>query len=240
VIIRRLHPEPFKEIDADTDDGQSALSAFYAPRRKRWLRVNLIASVNGAAAGADGTSESLTNRVDRRILGTIRRRADIVLVGAASVRTEGYFLPKTAPLAIITGSGDLTGHRIPRDVPAGKVLVLCPSTAAATVRDTLDAENVSILELGTSDGHAKLNPAEAIQALRALGNDSIVCEGGPNLAGQLLNADLVDELCLSTSPQLSATVLPVLPGLTVNHSLHLEQLLSDSDGHLFARWTVST
>ena len=240
MIVRRLHPGPLVEIDADTEDGRAALEGFYAIPHERWLRINLIASVNGAAAGTDGTSESLTNRVDRRILGTIRRLSEIVLVGAASVRTEGYFLPKTASLAIITGSGDLTGHRIPDDVPIGKVVVLCPAAAASTVRLTLGAENVSIVELSASKGRAEVDLTEAIHALRALGRNSIVCEGGPKLAGQLLNAGLVDELCLSTSPQVSATVKPVLPGLISGSPLHLEQLLSDVDGHLFARWTLPT
>ncbi len=239
MIIRRLHPSPFAQIDADTDEGRAALEGLYSNPHERWLRINLIASVNGAAAGADGTSESLTNRVDRRILGTLRRLADVVLVGAASVRAEGYFLPKTAPLAIITGSGDLTGHRIPLDVPSGKVFVLCPAAAADTVRRTLGAVNVSIAELGTSGGQAKVDLAEAIQFLHALGKNRIVCEGGPTLAGLLLNAGLVDEVCLSTSPQLSATVLPVLPGLTSTHPLQLTQILGDADGYLFARWSVS-
>lgn len=236
--LRQLVPWPSVEIDADTLDGRETLSGLYAAPQRRWLRINLVASVNGQAAGADGTSESLTNRVDRRILGILRRLADIVLVGAASVRTEGYFLPKSAPLAIVTRSGDLSGHRIPRDVPAGKVIVLCPSASAATVRATLGIENAAIIELDTASGRASVNLAEATHSLRALGHEGIVCEGGPNLASQLLNAGLVDELCLSTSPQVSATDTRVLPGLAANLPLRLEHLLSDSEGYLFARWAV--
>lgn len=243
MIVRRLHPGPFDEFDADTDEGRAALKSLYSTPNERWLRINLIASVNGAAAGDDGTSGSLTNRVDRRILGTIRRAADIVLVGAASVRAEGYFLPKTAPLVIITGSGDLTGHQIPDDVPTGRVIVLCPSTAVSVVRSTLTAAHVSVLELDPAVldpavGSRNLNLAEVVDALHRQGHDSIVCEGGPMLAAQLLSAQLVDEVCLSTSPQISSASLPVLPRLVANHQLQLHQLLSDTDGHLFARWTV--
>ena len=238
MILRRLHPEPFTEIDLDSTEGRVVLDGLYAVPESPWLRVNLIASVNGSAAGADGTSESLTNRVDRRILGTIRRLSDAVLVGAQSVRTEGYFLPKTAPLAILTGSGDLTGHRIPSDVAVGKVIVLCPSSAAAKVRSTLNAEHASIIELDAIDSPAALDLTGAMGALRQLGYNNIVCEGGPTLAGRLIDARLVDEVCLSTSPQISSIAMPVFPGLSTSRPLRLEQLLSDPDGHLFARWRV--
>ena len=84
----------------------------------------------------------------------------------------------------------------------------------------------------------RVSPAEAVTALHRLGHDSIVCEGGPSLAAQLIDADLVDELCLSTSPVLNGTDVPVLPGLTRGKVLHLSQLLVDPDGVLYARWTV--
>ena len=239
MILRRLHPEPGAEIDAGSDEGRAALDDFYAYPRERWLRLNFIASVNGQAAGSDGTSDSLTNWVDRRILGTIRRLGDLVLVGAGSLRTEGYFLPKTAPLAIVTTSGDLTGHRIPDDVAAGRIIVLCPSAAAPAVRSTLRAPAASIIELGASPDRPGVDLAAAIDALHALGYHRIVCEGGPTLAGQLVNAGLVDELCLSTSPQLSALVMPVLPGLTSAHALQLTLLLADADGQLYARWRLA-
>ena len=239
MILRRLHPEPGAEIDAGSDEGRAALDDFYAYPRERWLRLNFIASVNGQAAGSDGTSDSLTNRVDRRILGTIRRLGDLVLVGAGSLRTEGYFLPKTAPLAIVTTSGDLTGHRIPDDVAAGRIIVLCPSAAAPAVRSTLRAPAASIIELGASPDRPGVDLAAAIDALHALGYHRIVCEGGPTLAGHLVNAGLVDELCLSTSPQLSALVMPVLPGLTSAHALQLTLLLADADGQLYARWRLA-
>jgi riboflavin biosynthesis pyrimidine reductase len=239
VIVRRLHPSPQIEFDLATEGGVATLAGNYTPPLKRWLRINLIASVNGAAAGDDGTSNSLTNRVDRRILGTIRRLADVVLVGAGSVRAEGYVLPRTAPLAIITGKGDLSGHRIPADVPAGRLMVLCPSRAVAMVTSTLGSATATIIALDDSPEPGLLDVAEAIAALRERGFESIVCEGGPLLAAQLINHDLVDEVCLTTSPQLSPAPLPVLSGLSSTRSLQLTQLFSDESSYLFARWALT-
>lgn len=210
------------------------LDSLYRPPRARWLRLNFIASVNGSVAGADGTSQSLTNRTDRRILGAIRRSADVVLVGASSVRTEGYFLPKSASLAVLTGSGDLTGHRIPAEVAPGRVIVLCPPEAVGAVHASLGTAAIAVVEL---EG-PRIDPASAVAALHELGFDSIVCEGGPALAAQLLNADLVDELCLSVSPQIVPLGAPVIPGLATGKQLRLEQLLLDDESTLYARWLV--
>jgi riboflavin biosynthesis pyrimidine reductase len=234
VNLTRLIPSTAAEFDLDSEGAAAELSELYRPPRKRWLRLNLVASINGNAAGPDGTSDGLTSRTDRRILGAIRRLSDVVLVGASSVRKEGYFLPKTAPLAIITGSGDLSGHQIPVDVAAGRVIVLCPPSAQDALESSLGDRAVTVITLPGP----RISPAEAVTALHRLGHDSIVCEGGPSLAAQLIDADLVDELCLSTSPMLNGTDVPVLSGLARGKTLQLSQLLTDPASGLYARWTV--
>lgn len=232
--LRRLLPDPTTAFDLDDADAQAALDELYHPPRARWLRLNFIASVNGSVAGSDGTSHSLTNRTDRRILGAIRRAADVVLVGAGSVRTEGYFLPRSRPLAIVTGSGDLRGHHIPADVEEGRVIVLCPQDALDALKSSLDERPVTVITLpGPS-----IPFNSAIAALRDLGHESIVCEGGPSLSAQLVAESLVDELCLSTSPQLVPLSQPVLPGLEASHHLTLTQLLLDEESTFYARWAV--
>ena len=230
MTLRSLLPGPATDIDLDVD-----LDGLYRPPRPRWLRLNFIASVNGSIAGVDGTSQSLTNRTDRRILGAIRRAADVVLVGASSVRTEGYFLPRSSPLAILTGSGDLTGHRIPEDVAPGRVIVLCPTAAVAAVRSSLGVAEVDVVELAGP----RIDPGSAIAALHGLGYASVVCEGGPSLAAQLFAADLVDELCLSMSPQIVPLSAGLVPGLVAGKHLRLAQLLLDEESTLYARWVIA-
>ena len=43
-----------------------------------------------------------------------------------------------------------------------------------------------------------------LAALADAGLPQVLCEGGPHLFGSLVEADLVDELCLSLSPMLVA------------------------------------
>ena len=223
--LRRLVPDI---EDLDLDD-RARLLELYAPPRADWLRLNLVASVSGSAAGADGTSESLTSRADRRILGVIRELADVVLVGANSVRAEGYQLPKRAPLAIVTRSGDLGGHRLGGG--ERQAIVFGPESARAAAAASIDARFIAVED----DGIHTL-----LAALRAEGFASIVCEGGPSLASQLIAAGVVDELCLTTSPRLNGNALPVLGGVTAEDvPVRLDQLLVDGDGSLFARWRLS-
>ena len=65
-----------------------------------------------------------------------------------------------------------------------------------------------------------------------------MCEGGPSLAAQLLNANLVDEVCLTTSPQVGAGALGVFADVTRHTDLGLLQLLVDESGYVFARWST--
>src|SRR4051794_9201979 len=76
--VRRIHPDI--EIEPD-------LAAAYACPRDEWLRLNMVASVDGAA-WLKGESRGLSSDADRRIFGILRGLADVVLAGAATVRTE--------------------------------------------------------------------------------------------------------------------------------------------------------
>lgn len=233
MTLTKLFPEPTEEFTLESE-WREVLAALYATPQERWLRINLIASVNGNAAGADGTSHGLSSPTDRRILGAIRRLSDVVVVGASSVRKEGYFLPKSAPLAIVTGSGDLTGHQIPSDIDETRVIVLCPAEARDTLSRSLRNTRVTVITLPGP----RIHPAAIVKALRARGHNSIVCEGGPSLAAQFLDADVVDEVCLSTSPLLNNTNVPVFQGLSRARGLKLTQLLVDPQSVLYARWHV--
>lgn len=220
-------------FDPLDDAGRARLLEWYAPPAGDWVRCNFVSSVTGSAEGGDGTSESLTSRLDRRILGVIREQADLVLVGAQSVRAEGYRAPRTAALAIVTSSGRLDGHRIGGDPDPERVLVLCPASAQAAVAESLPGAGIVVIP----DEDGRLAVTDVLVALRARGHRSIVCEGGPSLAAQLVTAGLVDELCLSTAPVLTASTLPTLGDDPFDPvPVRLEGLLVDDHSTLYARW----
>lgn len=219
-------------FDPFTDEGLSALLDAYEPPQPDWFRINLITSITGSAAGSDGTSETLTNRTDRRILGVVRGQSDIVLVGAESVRAEGYRIPKTTTLGIVTGSGDLSGHRI-EAAETSRLVILCPERARVTAMTSLPG--AQIVSVPDTDG--RMTPRDILDATRSLGNRSIVCEGGPSLAAQFAAAGLVDEVCVTTSPQITGTTLPSFAERAFTPiPARLERLLVDESSALYARW----
>ncbi len=231
MILRRVHPGPLESLELDAEGTRERLLDFYRPPAGAWLRLNLVTSVSGSAAGSDGTSETLTSPADRRILGVIRELADVVVVGAQSVRAEGYVRPKRAPLAVVTASGDLEGHKIAGDGPP--IVVVCPPGAVERVRQSLPGADIL-----TVDG-PRMPAAAILGALNGHGFRSVVCEGGPGLARQFVVAGLVDEVCLTTSPRLTGVTLPLF-GVEefAEVAVTLGHLLVDDESSLYARWVT--
>ncbi len=192
--------------DIGTPDGRAWLERVYARDEDRYVRLNMITSLTGAAAGSDGTSESLTSRTDRALLGIIRAAADVVVVGAATVRAEGYVLPRRARLAIVTVSGDLDGHRLGDAVDG--LLLICPQARAGEVRDRSGLPGAQVLAIPGGDD---IEPAAICDALAEHGLPRVVCEGGPTLAARFADAGVIDEYCVSVAPALDAPDRPFLP-----------------------------
>ncbi|MFG6445637.1 dihydrofolate reductase family protein [Microbacterium sp. P06] len=202
--------------DPTTDEGRAWLASVYARSEPAYVRLNMITTVTGAAAGTDGTSETLSSRVDRQILGVIRAAADVVVVGAATVRAEGYLLPRAARLAVVTVTGDLSGHRF--DDGGASLLLVCPADRADEVRARAALPAAQIVPVPGGDD---LEPAEIIAQLAALGLRRLVCEGGPTLAGRFASAGVIDEYCVTVAPVLEPAARSFLP-LPAGASPHTE------------------
>jgi riboflavin biosynthesis pyrimidine reductase len=63
----------------------------YAPadRREPTLRLNMISSLDGAA-WVDGRAGGLGGPADQALMRVLRKFADVIMVGAGTVRIEGY------------------------------------------------------------------------------------------------------------------------------------------------------
>ena len=208
LVVTEVIPRSLASFDVSTEDGRSALRERYAGTDASYLRLNMITSVTGAAVGADGTSETLTSRVDRSILGAIRSVADIVLVGAQTVRAEGYIVPRDARLGVVTSTGDLSGLRLrPGDDLADRVILLCPAAREDAVTARAGGAGIRIVPV-PSDG--RMRPDDLLAAVENVGYRRVVCEGGPSLATEFAAANLIDEYCLTVAPVLEPTEHPFL------------------------------
>ena len=83
--MRRLLPDPAPEPD------DAALLHSYAPPSGTdpFVRFNFVSSIDGAAT-LGGLSGELGTAADKRVFMLLRRAADVILVGAGTVRAEGY------------------------------------------------------------------------------------------------------------------------------------------------------
>jgi len=234
VILRRLSPvgdaTDAVAIDTTAPDARAQVAALYPPPG---LRVNLVATLDGGTSDADGTSEGITAGADRLVLGAIRSVSDTVLVGAATLRAEPGLVPRRTHLTVLTTTGDFTGAAVRDDIEPGRILVVGPSGAEDRARRTFSAP----FEYLAVDGDRAVPLSRLLEALRERGLARVVCEGGPRLVGQLLAADLVDELCLTTVPRILGRPQVLFGGAAPGpRDLELTQLLADDTGTLYARW----
>lgn len=252
---------PGEAIELAAADARSAILDAYRLDSPEHLRLTMVSTLDGRAAGSDGTSESLTSRVDRTVLGAIRELSDAVLVGAETLRREPRLVPRSRALAVLSASGRLgpvgerpVGERPPaRPAAAGSASppppLLVVTSREGARRVAVERPEAEAIVLPTdSAGHLAL--PEVVAALRERGLRRIAAEGGPRLADGLLRAGLVDELCLTLMPALGGAGLPLLGAVPQNGSaageahpaalsrLRLVSLLADEEGALYGRWST--
>lgn len=155
----------------------------------------MVMSLDGAIAGPDGKSGSISNATDRKIMSQVRRAADVVLIGAGTMRAERYSPLRGRPtLAMVSASLDL-----PWDEPAFRDSdhqpIVLTTTTAPKARRALAHAHADVLELEVLDG------ANIVKALVDRQLHRIVCEGGAQLLGALASAEVMDEYDVALSPQ---------------------------------------
>ncbi|WP_298803220.1 dihydrofolate reductase family protein [uncultured Pseudokineococcus sp.] len=268
MTLRLLHPPSLgapREVapaagGAASPDAEDELAALYAhdlpePARDARVRANLVTTLDGAAAGDDGSSRSISGPADLRVLVLLRSLADVVLVGAGTARSEGYGPLRVraslaarrsalgqapAPaLAVVTRSGRLPDAALARRDDGGAVLAVTCESAGEDVLGRLRAAlgDGGVVVAGDDD----VDLAAAVAALAERGLRRVLCEGGPALLRDVAAAGLLDELCLTTSPLLVAGDGPralVGPALTAHLDLASLLLADDGGGTLLGRWVV--
>jgi riboflavin biosynthesis pyrimidine reductase len=181
----------------------------------------MVAGLDGTAA-VGGRVGSLSTAPDQALFRRMRQIADVVLVGAETVRREGYGSvrldgeaqaarrsqgqPPTPPVAVVSRSLTFDwSAKVFADAPADARthVITC---AAADPERRAEAEKVADVIVAGDD---RVEPAAAIRALAELGHRVVLCEGGPTWLGELVAADRLDELCLSISPLMGGDPLPV-------------------------------
>jgi len=226
----------------ELDDDQ-VLEAYPWPENGLWVRAMMVTTLDGAAAGPDGLSGSISSPVDKVVFDATRRLADAVLVGAGTIRAEGY-----GPMR--TKSADADRRENNGQAPAPVLTIVSRSLemdwegelfTESTMRPlVITGSNADASRVERAGVHCDVvqtdeemvEPASIIKVLVDRGLRRIVCEGGPTLLESLIEADLVDEADITISPMFAGTAeSPRTPGLAdtarfdLAHVLHAESFL---------------
>ncbi len=241
--MRRLLPDSAETSLAD----QLALLDFIErPLTARPYTVTNFALTLDGRATLDGRSGAIGSDVDTAVLVGLRLTVDAVMIGAGTMRAEGYGRPvsdptkrarrvaaglEADPLMVIVGSLDLPWEAPLFTEGAGSVLIItsddgeAPGTATPVTVEQHDGR----VDLGAA--MAGLRSEHGVRAL--------LCEGGPHLHAQLIEAGLVDELFITHAPKVAGGDGPgLVAGLAERERRVDVEWLLEEDGELFGRYRL--
>jgi riboflavin biosynthesis pyrimidine reductase len=174
------------------------------------VRANFISSLDGAATH-DGLTRGLNNADDKKVFDVLRMLCDVVLLGAGTLRTEGYGdlrledravvwrlergLSAHPTLAVVSGNLDLDAEMAAFARAPTRAVIFTHERSSPRKRQELSG----VVDVIVCGGEV-LDARAMLSALARRGLRQVLCEGGPHLFGTLIEADCVDELCLTLSP----------------------------------------
>lgn len=253
VVVPPVPPVPSEEggaVGSVLDD--EAMAAVYAAPTGSgpWVRANFATSLDGAVTGSDGRSGSVNSAADHVVFELLRALSDVVVVGAGTLRSEGYGPLRVAtrwqprrlalgladdlPLVAVTNTGDVPPRLL--DAPSGGVLLATHAAAPglAAAKDALDDDHVLVC------GEESVDARRLIEQLIERGLTRILTEGGPHLLGTMLAAGVVDEVCLSITPVVVGGDGPRITGGAALDGAYAPRVLVEQDGTVMGRWTRAT
>lgn len=221
---------------ARTDELDEAdLDQLYGSNRSRragrpTVGVCMISSLDGSTV-VDGRSGALGNDSDAAVFAALRRAADVIVVGAATVRAERYRPPRRAGqrVGVVTATGDV--DLASGLFTSGSGFLIMPEDGPTPLSRSVDVVRAGAGRVDLALALARLDDLMAPPTF-------VQVEGGARLNGALLDAGCIDEIHLTVAPLLAGG-----SGSRVTHGasdavigLRLAHVLTDDDGYLFTRW----
>jgi riboflavin-specific deaminase-like protein len=242
--VRRLLPNPGPATVIEQLDSLDLASL--APAERPYVVTNFALTVDGQATIA-GRAGPIGSRTDTEMLMELRSCVDAVMIGAGTMRVERYgrMVPSEErrerrerrgrahdPLAVIVSAT----LELPWDAGlfadgGGPVLIFTSSErdAPKTASPLRVVRHRDRVDLAAAFAHLR----------REHGVRALLCEGGPRLHGELIEAGLVDELFVTHAPKLAGGIGPGLVEGAGERVRELELVwLLEEDGELFGRYRV--
>ncbi len=224
------------------------LVALYAvpPTTPAWLRSNFAMTVDGAITGSDERSGSVNTDADHVVFELLRALSDVVVLGAGTARGEGYGPLQVAahlaevraaagigpdlPVVLVTSQGHVPEAL--QGAEPGRVMIATHASAPGLedARRLLGPDHVLLC------GQSHVEPAVLVAGLHERDFTRILTEGGPSLLATLIEADVVDELCVSVTPLATGGTGPRMTQGPSFDTQFMPRMLIEEDGTVMGRW----
>lgn len=188
-------------------EGRSLIRAFskWVTTGRPFVTLKLAMSLDGKIADIRGNSRWISGPESRRLVQAIRRCSDGILVGAGTVRQDDpSLLPRPdgrrRPLRIVvSGRGAIPADaKLLNDGRPEQTVVAVSKRCARTAIRRFMQKGVRVWVIRGSGG--RVHPGSLLERLGREGLLHILCEGGSELAAELIRGGLVDEFVFFIAP----------------------------------------
>jgi riboflavin biosynthesis pyrimidine reductase len=196
LILNRLLPTEASFSNA-TPEEQSWVIAKEFGICNGW-RLNFVLDQQGRTSGSDGSSDGVSNALDRLVLGKLRSQADLIVTSGETARVERYKSSRHAPIAIITRTGDLDRVPAVQGTQYYTPLVITDDSHFGSLEAALSDVDAKILSFGLDSMDNKW-PIQVAAVVTGEGFQSPILEAGLSMAHQFLSAGVLSEICLTVT-----------------------------------------
>jgi diaminohydroxyphosphoribosylaminopyrimidine deaminase/5-amino-6-(5-phosphoribosylamino)uracil reductase len=235
VVVAVRDPDPrhcgrglrlLRRAGVDVDVGVCCAEAaeLLAPFRSRversrpWLTLKMAMTTGGRIADVRGGSRWITGPESRARVQRLRRASDAVLVGRGTVEADDPGLLPARPgrlrpyRVVLDSAGALSPDaRVVSDTHAECTLIYTTAAASDTWRAAVSAGGATVVVVPARRGRVSLR--HMLRDLGRRGVMRVLCEGGGELAGALVEQGLVDDFYLFVAPKLLLDGAPVFSGV---------------------------
>lgn len=171
-----------------------------------------MSTLDGSVQGLDGRSGSINTESDHEVFALLRALSDVIMVGAGTVRSEGYQAVDLQPwqrvirsaeglaplplLVVITRSLDLDPAFVDPPDEHGSVLIVTADYHAPAAIEPFREAGAEVLQASGPT----VDLSWVLEVLATRGQRRILTEGGPSLHRDLLASGLIDRLSLTLAP----------------------------------------
>lgn len=186
-----------------------------------WLSLKMALTLDGRIADRTAASRYVTGANARKFVMALRAAYDAILIGANTARLDDPQLDvrleesaeniQCNPVRAVLDPNCTVKPDARIFAAQGKTIIFCRQESLVKQSDY--PSSCSLVSLSQSpEGNGRLDTRAALQYLLDQGCQKVLCEGGGQLAGSLIDAGLVDELYWFVAPKMlvDQEALPVV------------------------------